>query len=80
MKMWLTASLVLAITIVAGVAVQADPVPPPPPIPVPAPGMIKDGPFHLLVAAKAHARHRRVQGYRTDIVVENGLWYVVCYN
>ena len=77
MKIWLTATLAFALMIAAGVSVQADP-PGGVPIPVPAPVVFKDGPYRLLLAAKAQARHRQDQGYRTEIANENGLWWVLC--
>ena len=39
--------------------------------------VLKDGPFRLLLAAKAQAHRRQMQGYRTQIVDEKGLWWVL---
>jgi hypothetical protein len=79
MKHWLTVALVGAVLIAAGAFAQANPptivaqAPPPPT------AAQRDGPFRLLVAAKADARHRRAQGFRADVVLENGFWWVVYY-
>jgi hypothetical protein len=80
MKSWFTAILLVALTIVIGAPAQADG--PPVVVPVPPPGAAvqRDGPFRLLVAARADANHRRSQGFHAEPVRENGLWWVVYYH
>jgi hypothetical protein len=79
MKARLTALVLIALTIAVGASVQADP--PPVVVPGPPPGAAvqKDGPFRLLVAARADVNHRRAQGYHAEAMKENGLWWVVFY-
>jgi hypothetical protein len=77
MKYWLTAALLCVLAIPASTFVQVNPATlvaqaPPPPVQ-------KDGPFRLLVVARAHARQRQAQGFRTNIVAENGVWWVLFY-
>jgi hypothetical protein len=81
MKSWLTATLLVALTIVGCAAALAQPPTAVAQAPVPPPpgGVQKDGPFRLLVAARAHAKHRRGQGFRTEVVKESGMWWVVFY-
>jgi hypothetical protein len=55
---------------------SAQPLPPPGGVyPVPAPAL-RDGPYRVLVTAKTEARHRRLQGFKADVVNENGKWWV----
>jgi len=76
-KYWLAGALLGALTIAASASAQANPPTvvakaPPPPV-----GVQKDGPFRLLLRAKVDAQHRRQQGYRADVVWENGVWWVI---
>jgi len=79
MKNWLMATLLGLVLITAGVsgltnspAIAAQ-------VPAPPAAVQKDGPFRLLLAARAHARHRRMEGFHADVMEENGAWWVVFY-
>jgi hypothetical protein len=79
MKHSLLAALLAVATIAACASAQANPPvtlaqAPPPGVPAQ-----KDGPFRLLLAARADARHRRIQGFHADVVSENGMWWVIYY-
>jgi hypothetical protein len=80
MRHLLTAVLLGAATLTAGACALAHPpalvaqAPPPPA------GVQKDGPFRLLVRARKHAHFRRVQGFRAEVISENGFWWVVYYH
>jgi hypothetical protein len=80
MKARLLAIVLVALTVAVGAAAQADPPPIVTPVPPPAVGVQKDGPFRLLVAARADANHRRAQGFHAEPVKENHLWWVVYYH
>ncbi len=79
MKYWLTGALLGAATIAAGASAQATPTTLVAQAPAP-PSVQKDGPYRLLVAAKADARHRRIQGFQADVVWENGVWWVIYHS
>jgi hypothetical protein len=79
MRCWLTAVLLGVVTFAAGASVQANPPIIVAQVPAPPAPVQKDGPFRLLLAAKADARHRRAQGFRADVVSETGVWWVVFY-
>jgi hypothetical protein len=79
MKYWLTVALLGMGSIVAAASAQTTP----PTIVAQASASTvvasKDGPFRLLAVAKADARQRRAQGFRADVVLENGFWWVIYY-
>lgn len=77
MKNWVLATVLGAVTM-AGVAALAHPPTIAAQVTPPA-GVQKDGPFRLLLAARADAQHRRAQGFRTEVTQENGVWWVVYY-
>ncbi len=87
MKVSLTAALLGALTIAAVASAQTNPPPivaqtlVPVPAPPPSPPVIthRDGPYHLLLHARTDAASRRAHGLRADIVLENGMWWVVYY-
>jgi hypothetical protein len=76
MKHLLTAALVGIVLILGGASAQANP---PAVVAQAPPAVQKDGPYRLLLAAKADARHRRAQGFHADVVREDGVWWVVYY-
>ena len=81
MKNTLTVAVLGIVLLSSGASTEANPPTPVaqvPGAPVPPP-MQRDGPYRVLVAAKVDARHRRAQGFRADVVIENGLWWVLYY-
>jgi hypothetical protein len=80
MKACLMAILIGAAALGVSAVALADP--PSTVVPVPAPPVViqRDGPYRLLVAAKADARHRRAHGFQADIAKEAGLWWVVYHH
>lgn len=79
MKSRLTITLLAALAIAGSAVAQADP--PVVVVPTTAPASVsqRDGPFRLLVAARGHANRRRAQGFQTEIIRENAMWWVAYY-
>src|SRR5262249_43234594 len=79
MKNWLLATSLSLVTLAVGVFPLAKPSTVAAQDPAPPVAVQKDGPFRLRAVAKADARQRRAQGFRADVTLEHGKWWVIFY-